>query len=626
MVLIILPSCTPPPTKNVTALLSRLGHSVVVLEPGDSLGNCLHTMKGVKVDVSEFPSFCAHFPLPSPPLPPAVIAICRPLTTDRPCPHQLTHPPTPTPTNPQYGNHTTGMLHVYQDLLRAGMAEGAPEPRWVRIGTEEDGFSFDVARVGKLPEVVYRMGKQALVDDQVTSAPDNRERVGTFVSKMEAVARESSGFFISRLFSPKAARVLGALLGQGYGQAGHRTVEQVLGANLPDYEELDLLRGLFRGEGLLPSESSFAAYVSAMNHTFQGMNYPVGGLRALAQALVPTIQASKGAVFHRAQVKSILLSAPEDEGKGKGGQRATGVVLESGQQIKCRKSVLSALGAVPTLTYLLPKVPLGPGLELCEEARPRFYTLLLLKGSPEELELPAQDYYQLPSQETAGGSLAWFHLSFPSAKDPNPDAAGPYSVAVVETEADDDVLEACFRKADGSGCTTRLPAPGSGDAPGMKFYRLRPASDAKIKRLQQNVARRLVELFPQLETRIETEQGIHTVGPIRVGLSHRPSRFAAQGLRAAVAQGVPGGGVENVFLAGSDLVLNTFTGSLLGGWLGAHAAVGYGALDMLCFQRNLTSDLGNLPRPRFVAEGEEEHLEATPDGGYRREGRRPKDE
>lgn len=35
-----------------TALLSRVGHSVVVLEPGDSLGNSLHTLKGVEVDVS----------------------------------------------------------------------------------------------------------------------------------------------------------------------------------------------------------------------------------------------------------------------------------------------------------------------------------------------------------------------------------------------------------------------------------------------------------------------------------------------------------------------------------------------------------------------------------------------
>jgi all-trans-retinol 13,14-reductase len=596
-----------------------VGHSVLVLEPGDSLGNCLHTLKGVEVDVSVC-CVCMprlHLPLDS------ITSSFQPPRPTAPRPyHPPLSPPTitiTTSTTNQYGNHTTGMLHVYEELLRAGMADKAPQPRWVRIGTEEDGFSFDVARVGAMPEMVYRMGKQALIDDQVTCAPDNRERVGGFVSKMEAVARESSGFFISRLFPPGTARFLGALLGQSYGQAGHRTVEQVLGANLPDYEELDLLRGLFRGEGLLPSEASFAAYVSAMNHTFQGMSYPVGGLRSLAEALVPTIRASGGKVFHRAQVKSIQLSsASADKGKGKQQQqqqRAVGVVLENGQVVRCRESVVSALGAVPTLAYLLPKVPLGPGLELCEEARPRFYTLVLLKGSPEELELPAQDYHQLPTNETAGGSLAWFHLSFPTAKDP--EANGPYSVAVVETEADDDVLEACFRKADGSGCTTRVPAPGAGDTPGMKFYRPRPPSDAKIKRLQQNVVRRLVDLFPQLETAVETEQGIHTVGPIRAGLSHRPARFAAQGLRAAVAAGMPGG-VENVFLAGSDLVLGTFTGSLLGGWLGAHAALGYGALDLLVFQRNLTGDLKNVPRPRMLGEGEEGHLEATPDGGYRR--------
>ena len=59
----------------------------------------------------------------------------------------------------------------------------------------------------------------------------------------------------------------------------------------------------------------------------------------------------------------------------------------------------------------------------------------------------------------------------------------------------------------GCGCLTTL---------GLLYYKTRPPSEAKIKRLQQYLIRRLIELFPQLEGRIE-EQGYGTVGPFRAG-------------------------------------------------------------------------------------------------------------
>lgn len=290
------------------------------------------------------------------------------------------------------------MVHIYDDLLRSATLDDAPHVRWARIGTEADGYSFDVARIGNLGDVVYRAGKQALIDDQVTTAPDNRERVAGFVTKMEAVAREQSAFFIGRLFRLNTSGFIRILLGQGYAGAGKVTVDQVMSANLPDYEELDLLRGLFRTENLLPKEASFAAYVSAMNHTFEGMNYPIGGYRTVSKALIPTIQASGGKVFTKAHIKQITLD--------KAGKRAVGVVMENGQEIHCTKSVICSTGVVPLFTQYLPKVPLPVGLDAVEEARPRLYTLVLLKGSPEELELPASDYYQVPTEDTAG--MDWY--------------------------------------------------------------------------------------------------------------------------------------------------------------------------------------------------------------------------
>lgn len=567
------------------ALLARVGHRVLVLEGGETVGNCTSELKGVECD---------------------------------------------------WGLLNAGMVHVYDELLKAGALEGAPEVKWSRIGTEADGYSFDVVKIEGLGDVVYRAGKQALVDDQVTSAPgpENRERVGTFVSRLQAVAREQSAFFIGRLFSQQTAGWITTLLGQQYGGVGSRTAEQVLGVTLPEYRQLDLLRGMFRTENLQPSELSFAAYVSATNHALEGLSYPQGGFRSLARALVPTIQAAGGRVLTRAHVREILLDSQSKP------TRAVGVVLENGEKVSCAKSVICASGVVPLFTQYLPKAPLPAGGDCLQEARPRLYTLVLLKGSAEELELPASDYYQLPTEEGGGGGggapRGWFHIYFPSAKEPSGVAAiaGPvgkdthgkeqaeggapgYSTCVIETEADDDILEVCYRRVDGS--TSSKPVSGPADArskgkaapgssttaagpSGLKFYHIKPPSDQKVRRLQQGLVRHLLQLYPQLEGHVE-EQGIQTVGPFRVGLSHRPPRFMAPGLRTRI---VPG--VANVLLGGGDLVLGTFVGSLLGGWLAAHSALNYGALDLLVLERNLNNDLKNVPRPRYEGgDGEEPH-------------------
>lgn len=51
---------------------------------------------------------------------------------------------------------------------------------------------------------------------------------------------------------------------------------------------------------------------------------------------------------------------------------------------------------------------------------------------------------------------------------------------------------------------------------GMKYYKIKQPSDNKLKRLQQHLARRLVDLFPGLDGQI-VEGGYYTVGPFRIG-------------------------------------------------------------------------------------------------------------
>lgn len=273
-----------------------------------------------------------------------------------------------------------------------------------------------------------------------------------------------------------------------------------------------------------------------------------------------------------------------------------GVKLESGEAVRCRKSVISGLGVVPTYTQLLPKtVALPDGVELLREAKPRLYTAVVLRGTPEELDLPSTDYYYVPT-EASGGD--WMRVSFPCAKDPTWSERSPeFCSCVVETELDDDLLELCLREKGGE------PSPGAAannagtpgrkaqaeekrEKKGLQYYRSKVYNDTSKRKLQALLLRRLTELFPQLEGRVEEQA---TFGPVRAGLSHTPARFAAQGLRPCTP-------IAGLYLAGKDLSIGSFAGGVQGGWLAAHAVLGYGGVDLMLFQRNLIVDIENLPK------------------------------
>lgn len=75
------------------------------------------------------------------------------------------------------------------------------------------------------------------------------------------------------------------------------------------------------------------------------------------------------------------------------------------------------------------------------------------------------------------------------------------------------------------------------------------------------------------------------IGPLHRGLSHNPERYAAKGVRPETPY--PG-----LFLGGSDLTVGeSFSGSIVGGWMAANAVMGYSSIDFLFLQKNITSDI-----------------------------------
>lgn len=84
-------------------------------------------------------------------------------------------------------------------------------------------------------------------------------------------------------------------------------------------------------------------------------------------------------------------------------------------------------------------------------------------------------------------------------------------------------------------------------------------------------------------------------GPFYRGLSHNPERYAAKGVRADTPY--PG-----LYVGGSDLTVgDSFSGSIVGGWLAANAIIGYSPIDLLYLRKNISSDLAQyIPPPSEV--------------------------
>jgi len=99
--------------------------------------------------------------------------------------------------------------------------------------------------------------------------------------------------------------------------------------------------------------------------------------------------------------------------------------------------------------------------------------------------------------------------------------------------------------------------------------------------------------------KIECEE---LAGPFTKGLSQSPERYAAKGIRADSPY--PG-----LYVGGSDLTVgDTFSGAIVGGWLAANAVVGYGTLDLLFLEKNITSDLQRFLDPPVLPDDPESEV------------------
>lgn len=123
-----------------------------------------------------------------------------------------------------------------------------------------------------------------------------------------------------------------------------RTTSEVIAEFVTDPMLATVLSAQWGTYGGKPKEASFGIHALVMSHYLDGAAYPMGGAAAIANGLVPVIEAAGGSARAGMPVSDILI----EDGK------AVGVRTASGEEFKA-PVIVSAAGAGETIKRLLPE-------------------------------------------------------------------------------------------------------------------------------------------------------------------------------------------------------------------------------------------------------------------------------
>uniref|UniRef100_A0A7S4AMX2 Uncharacterized protein n=1 Tax=Pseudo-nitzschia australis TaxID=44445 RepID=A0A7S4AMX2_9STRA len=622
-----------PSTLYTAALLSRTGRKVLVLSAKEDASGCC-TLPGSDVPFDIESSNIARISRTQQTLAPALAS-----STDYQGGIRFA----------QLGSSADG--HAFQILSVPGM------------GTESSSKE-------SIPFILRADGMRSLVEDAALSLGDGwpgidandvgNSNSAAYIQACHSLNASASEFFMKKIIPDNASSLLkdGLYQGSTIRYASHFLDS---GFQLNAHARSLMAAVGMPGENIKPSQASMGPHVTNVCAAMsgEGMHYPIGGPRALCHAFQKVIEENGGRVLTGVPIGRLIFEDVKDDSSKKelSPPRCIGIQLLDKREIKFdvkkfekegyKPAVVSMLGLITTFIRLLPneirdKYNTPVGLPALAERRPVLKILFSLEGSAKELDVTGADFHRLPNASlaqdrmdntigqvklgTIGGDdnndeaevmaieetdqatdstdtdtnnkpkkssknkfeqgTSWMQISFPSAKDPSFESRhGKITTCVVTIEADDDFVTPFDTKP-----KLYTIQKGKGDTHGDYQW------------LMERVTNDLLATYPQLEGKITRS---NMVGPLYRGLSHSPLRYAAKGVRAESPY--PG-----LFSGGSDLTVGeSFSASLVGGWLAANAVAGYTFLDIMYLDKNISTDIASYLEPADFVDEEDLAVDFT---------------
>ncbi|KAM4039382.1 all-trans-retinol 13,14-reductase [Anomaloglossus baeobatrachus] len=523
--------------QGVAALLSRAGKRVLVLEQLGKLGGCCHTFneKGYEFDV---------------------------------------------------GIHYIGQLNekspsrILVDQLTDGQLQ------WSLMDNPFDVVVLGDPNNGRRYNM--KSGRKAYAEELKKKFPGEDKAIDDFLSLVKKVAGRVQDMVILKMLPRPISRFLcftGLLnLFSPFYRYASRNVTEVVSEFTKNKELQTVLSYIFGTYGVFPDKASFALHAVLMDHYMNGAWYPTGGASEITYHLAPTIAKAGGAVLSRATVEQILVN---------GDKRACGVVVRGKGMDPMNifaPIIITDAGIFNTYEKLLPpelkSMPeIQSQLGMMRHGAGGFSLFVGIKGSKEELNLPASNYIYIPdtdlkkleknyasaSADDAPQHIPMLYISSPSAKDPTHE-------------------ERC---------------PGKSTLTALSFTPYEWFEEWKNKKVQKRgqdyesvkstfaeaMLETLIQLFPQVKDKIDCYTSgtpltnSHYLGAARgefYGAEHDLARMSPE-TTIAIRPQTP---IKGLYLTGQDLFLCGFAGALSAAVICASEILG----------RNLFVDLLRLRR------------------------------
>lgn len=275
---------------------------------------------------------------------------------------------------------------------------------------------------------------------------------------------------------------------------------------------IHLLCCTFGGCESLPMHHlSAASFASVLSGTENGRFVAVGGINAIKEALMHTIEQYGGIILR--DVNNLRLELEQyDQSYKAVGITISKLFLE--QTFHANKSIISGLGVLATYGNLLPLTCLQSSTKLkltsLKEMRPKIRVIIWLNGTIESLQLTSAEYFEIQKvldiqknekEEDKKGSImkgdaetlakSFVHIWSPSAQDPSWITKKPsnVSVLIVEFEAiQPDVNEEKWDINQQSSTSSSLTAS---ELPTFYTSSLLPESSPNHEKFSDSIGRKL---------------------------------------------------------------------------------------------------------------------------------------
>jgi all-trans-retinol 13,14-reductase len=225
------------------------------------------------------------------------------------------------------GVHAVGEVteHSMTGRLLSRLTDGRLE--WEPLGENYDEFHYpDGVRID-FPNTPQKF-RQNLID----AFPEETEAIDAYLARVRATAKAMKGYYLSKAAPRMLQGVADVLLGRLGRKAFSERTADVVNA-LTDNEQLrSVFTAQFGYYGYVPTRSSFAIQALVVKHFLHGGYYPVGGSERIAVELLRTVAECGGWTRIQADVEEILVE----------NGRATGVRLATGEELRAKRIVSAA--------------------------------------------------------------------------------------------------------------------------------------------------------------------------------------------------------------------------------------------------------------------------------------------